>query len=181
MSIFRKRTKTEKRYSAWKWTHRTLRYGSYPLSAVPLAVYSGVNWNNWLQQTNSFSLGWGFGTAILGIVLTIFGLTTFDEIISKKISRLVTFGVVLAVFGASFVLLAELYRVLGYMLLYVGAGFGGAGIATTVDKTIITKGLARYDKILGKTNLNSEHKKEEKITQQAIKDGIIKEDLDTYE
>jgi len=173
MSIFRKRTKTEKKYSAWKWTHRGLKYGAYPLSAVPLAAYSGVNWADWLKQTNSYSLGWGFGTAILGVLVMVFGLTTFDEIISKKLSRLVTFGVGIFVIGASFLLLAELYKVLGYMLLCVGGGLMGGGITTTVDKMAIQPVVARYQKVLKGTTLDKEKKKEDKIIEQAKKDGII--------
>lgn len=169
----RKRTKTEKKYSAWKITHGTLKYGSYPLSAVPLAAYSGVNWNDWLKQTNSYSLGWGFATAILGILVIVFGLTTFDEIISKKISRLFTFGAGLLIIGVSFVVLAELYRVLGFMLLCVGGGLAGGGISVTVDKAAIQPVVARYQKVLKGTTLDKEKKKEDKIIEQAKKDGII--------
>ena len=173
MSLFRKKTKTEKKYSAWKWTHRTLCYGSYPISAVPLAVYSGVNWNDWLKQTNAFSLGWGFGTAVLGVLVMVLGLTTFDEIISKKISKLVTFGVGIFIIGASFVMLAELYKVLGYMLLCVGGGIMGGGISTTIDKEAIKPIVNRYQETLKGTKIDKEGTKREKIRQQAIKDGIL--------
>lgn len=173
MSIFKKKTKTEKRYSAWKWTHRGMKYGSYPLSAVPLAVYSGINWDAWLKQTNSYSLGWGFGTAVLGVLVMVFGLTTFDEIISKKMSRLVTFGVGVLIIGASFLLLAELYRVLGYMLLCVGGGLAGGGVVTTIDKAAILPVVNRYQETLKGTKLDKEGTKRKKIRDQAIMDGII--------
>ncbi len=175
MSIFRKRTKTEKKYSALKITHGAILVGSYPLSAVPLAAYTGANWNNWLQQTNSFSLGWGFGTALLGIFVTILGLFTCDKFFSKKLSKLIPVGVGILIIGGGFVLLAELYRILGYMFLCVGGGLCGGGITFTLDELIVQPKLNRYSEVLKGTTLDKEHKKKDKIREQAIKDGIIQE------
>ena len=175
MSIFRKRTKTERKYSALKITHGAILVGSYPLSAVPLAAYTGANWNNWLKMTNSFSLGWGFGTALLGMAITILGLFTCDKFFSKKLSKLIPVGVGILVIGGGFVLLAELHRILGYMFMCVGGGLAGGGVTFTLDELLVQPNLNRYKDELKDTKLDKEAEKRKKIRNQAIKDGIIQE------
>ena len=59
------------------------------------------------------------------------------------------------------------------MLLCVGGGLAGGGISVTVDKAAIQPVVARYQKVLKGTTLDKEKKKEDKIIEQAKKDGII--------
>lgn len=175
MSIFRKRTKTEKKYTALKVGHGAIVVGSYPLSAVPLAVYSGFNWNEWLKMTNAYSLGWGFGTALLGVFITILGLFTCDKFFSKKLSKLIPVGVGILVIGGGFILLAELNKMLGWMFLCVGGGLCCGGITFTLDELLVQPNVNRYREVLQGTSLDKEHVKKEKIRNRAIKDGIIQE------
>jgi len=173
MSLFRRKTKTERKYSALKITHGAVLVGSYPLSAVPLAAYTGVNWENWMKMTNSYSLGWGFGTALLGIFITVLGLFTCDKFFSQKLSKLIPVGVGILIIGGGFCLLAELNRILGYMFLCVGGGLCGGGATFTLDELLIQPNLNRYKEELKDTRLDKESVKRKKIKDQAIKDGII--------
>ena len=171
-----KKTLTEKRYKRWTVVDTSLKIGQYAIPVGTMSIYAGVNCQKWIEQSNAFSIGMGWAMFILAAILTVFGLTKYDDYLSKKISKMYFFGFVLLIIGAAALFFAKVYEAFGYMMLCTGGGLVGGGLSSTTEKTLTAKKVDRYNKALEGLGILKEEKKVDAIHEQAVKDAeIIKE------
>lgn len=157
------KSKTLSAYRKWTAAKWSLYAGTYVLPVVPAAIMVGVNWDEWFAQTgnNGWSLGLGFGSLLLALLITIIGIAKKDKLLSEKVSPLYYFAGVLVLWAVALMFLANVLQNFGQMLLYTSFGLIAGATSDQVNKVYVVKESAFYKELVDTNGLNArwEHKK----------------------
>lgn len=169
------KSKTLKTYRRLKLTSRLLYASTYVMPLIPAAIMVGINWDEWVAQTNNgWSLGLGFGSMLLAVLVTIVGIAKRDEIVEEKVSPLFYFAALLSVWSVALLFLATIAHELGIMLGYTVVGLVGAGVADQVNKNVIKPKREMYKEIVDEAGLDEKaiarKRKKEQLLKQAEKE-----------
>lgn len=165
------KSKTLKTYRRLKLTNRLLYASTYVIPLIPAAIMVGINWEEWVAQTNNgWSLGLGFGSMLLAVLVTIVGIAKRDEIVEEKVSPLFYFAALLSVWSVALLFLARIAHELGTMLGYTVVGLVGAGVADQVNKNVIKPKREMYKEIVDEAGLDKKAIKKQQLLKQAEKE-----------
>lgn len=165
----KKTPSTLKTYRRWKALKTTLHISTYTLPVIPAGVMVGLNWEEWIAQTgNGWSLGLGFGSLLVALIITIVGVAKKDKILSEKVSPLFYLAGALCIWAISFMFLASIMDEFGKMLLYTSFGLIGSASADQVAKVVIKPQVDFYKKLVEENGLDPRLVAKEKRRQAKI-------------
>lgn len=144
----KEKSKTKSSYRKWNTVKWSLYAGTYTLPLVPAGIVTGVNWNEWFNKENSWSIGLGFGMLLITVLITIIGVAKRDKIMSEKVSSLYYLAAVLACWAIVLMFLASIANQFGYMLLYTCFGLLGGATCDQVRKSKVDGEVEFYKQLL---------------------------------
>jgi len=166
------KSKTKSTYNKYRVAKYSLKAGTYVVPLVPDATILGVNWEEWVNQSNSWSLGVGFTSLLLTVIMTIWGIAKRDEVVKKNISPLFYLAILLAMWAICLMFLATIASNFGYLLLAASAGLIGGATCDQVNKSKIIPETEFYKKIMQDAGLDEKYNKREAIKQQAYAEAM---------
>lgn len=166
-----KKTPTQKKYSSWKTTKYVLKASTYVVPLVPEGIILGINWNEWFTVSNSWSIGLGFGSLLVTIMVTILGIAKRDDVVKENISPMFYLAGLMAMWAVSLMFLASIAQNFGTMLLYTAAGICGGATCDQINKTVVAEKVKMYKEILVEVGLDKENNKLEELKEQALKEA----------
>ena len=169
-----KKTSTIKKYKSLKGTKACLYLSTYTMPLIPASIMAGVNWDTWLEQcSNKGSLGLGFGSLLVSILITLLGVVKRDKIAQSVISPFFTYAGIMALWGVSLVFLSDIAYNFGVMLLFSCLGLIGSATADQVNKNYVSKEIAFYEELIKENGLGKVENKKREKREQAKRDAEI--------
>lgn len=168
---------TYKRYRALKWG---LYSSVYALPLVPASVLTAINWDEWVAQTgNSWSLGLGFGSLLLSLLITILAVAKKDKFLKDLLSPVFYIALILGVWSVSFLLLSSILHNFGQMLLFTSLSLIVSGGADQVRTKLVEPQLSFYKDLVVTNKLNPKWEEKRKLkeertrlaTEEALREG----------
>lgn len=156
----RKRSKIKSAYNRWRIVKGTMHVGTYLFPLVPSGIQIYMNWNAWFQTSNKWSVGMGFGSLLVTVLITIVGVAKRDEILKQSISPIFFLALVMACWGITLMFLASIADQFGAMLLFTSFGILGGAVCDQVNKAKVSKEVEFYKKTLTDTGLLRSAQKE---------------------
>lgn len=166
------KSKTKTKFRKWKAAKYSLYAGTYLLPLTPAVVITGVNWNEWFNKENSWSIGMGFGMLLLTVLITIIGVAKRDKILNEKVSSLYYLAAVLACWAVVLMFLASIANQFGYMLLYTCFGLLGGATCDQVRKSKVDGEVLFYKELLIENGLDANERKRAEKREKAKQDAI---------
>lgn len=167
------KSKTKSTYNKLNTAKWSLYAGTYILPLTPAAIITGVNWNEWFNRENSWSIGLGFGMMLVTVLITIVGVAKRDKIMSEKISSLYYLAAILACWSIVLMFLASIANQFGYMLLYTCFGLIGGATCDQIRRKVDEE-VKFYKELMVETGLddheNKRRERKEKARQEAIEE-----------
>lgn len=163
---------TKSSYKKWKAIKYTLYGGTYVCPLIPAVVITGLNWSDWFAGDNSWSIGLGFGSLLLSVIVTIVGITKRDKILSDKVSPLYSFAVILACWAIVLLFLASITSQLGYMMLYTCLGLAGGATCDQARKLKVDKEVDFYKQLVIDNDLDEKLRKQKEKREKARQEAI---------
>lgn len=169
-------------YKAKKREKLALSIGKYGLCAVPMAVVTGVNWNDWFSQTKG-SLPFGFCTLLVALLTTVYAISKKDNEKEEKVSSMYFICALLCIWGVSFLLLANIMYTMGEMLLFTALGVLTGATCDQINMSYMNASIDEYkrlveDNCLDKKSIakaerkeKAQREREEKAKAEATDDG----------
>lgn len=169
----KKQRTTLQKLKYWKRWRDALTFSEFMMPLIPFGVILGINWSDWVGDSPSagWSIGMGFGMLIVATISAIVGIWKKDEMVKSKMSGIFYVAIVLAIVGFSFKLLASVFNAFGDMLLYVCTSVVASGAVAQVNKSYVSKEVARYQKLVSENGLDRKSAKEIDDEEQAKKEG----------
>lgn len=170
------KSKTISKYRKLKITSYLLKAGTYMCPFIPATIITYVNFDSWfIENNNGLSIGFGFGSLLISILITIIGVMKRDDFLKENISALFSMTVILACWGISFLFLASIANQFGYMLLYSCLGLIGSATCDQINKTKISKDISFYKELISENDLDAKERKrkekKEKARQEALNEA----------
>lgn len=169
----KKETSTLTYYKRWKAAKGTLNVAKFVAPCVPAAIITGINWDEWFVQTNG-GLPVGFATLLIGIFASIYGYCNKDKIIKESISPFFFITTIMAIFGVSFLLLANIMQTMGLTFLYTCIGLLSGGIMDQVNKTTVESRVKEYKQLVEENCLDTKSTKRAQRKAKAEQERIAK-------
>lgn len=170
----KKKKTTKQVYNKWRAAKWGLKAGTYTAPLIPEAVILGVNWNEWLAESNSWSLGAGFSSLLVTIVLTIWGIAKKDELMKKTVSPLFYLSIVMVMWAIVLMFLSSIASSFGTMLFYSAAGICAGACCDQVNKSKVIPECEWYKQMMKEVGLdkaeNKRKERREKARQEALKE-----------
>ena len=166
------KSKTKSSYNKWNTAKWSLYAGTYVLPLTPAAIITGVNWNEWFNKENSWSIGLGFGMMLITVLITIIGVAKRDKIMSEKVSSLYYLAAILACWAIVLMFLASIANQFGYMLLYTCFGLIGGATCDQVRKSKVDGEVQFYKELMIETGLDERENKRRERKEKARKEAI---------
>ena len=148
------KTQTQKSYRNWSIVKWLLYGGTYATPLIPAGIMVGVNWEEWFTPQESVSLGLGFASLLLTIVITIVGIGKRDKILRDSFSPLYYFAMILALWAIVLMFLASIAHELGTMLLYTCFGLVGGATCDQFRKTKVDENVNMYKALINEFELD---------------------------
>lgn len=168
------KSKTKSSYNKWNTAKWSLYAGTYIFPLTPAAIITGVNWEEWFNKENSWSIGLGFGMMLVTVLITIIGVAKRDKIMSEKVSSLYYLAAILACWAIVLMFLASIANQFGYMLLYTCFGLLGGATCDQVRRSKVDGEVKFYKELMIETGLDERESKKrarkEKARQEAIEE-----------
>lgn len=157
----------------WKRWQLGLTISEFAMPFIPFGIVLGINWSDWVggSPSEGWSVGMGFGMLIVAVIAAIIGIWKKDEMVKSQFSGIFYVAIVLAIVGFSLKLLASVFSSFGDMLLYVCISVAGSGVVAQVNKSKVTKEVARYQKLVSENGLDKKSAKELDDEEQARLEG----------
>lgn len=157
---------TERHYKNWKKAKVGLYIAQWSMPFIPATVITAVNWNDWFAN-QGLSLPFGFVSLLVSVLLSILAIYKRDDDAEKKISPIYSVAMILAVWGSTFLLLANIMDQMGFMFLATAGGVVGSATASQVNKSKIQPRIDEYRKLLDENVLDKKAQAKEQREIQA--------------
>lgn len=162
--------KTIQEYKKWNRAKWGLYAGMWASPLVPAGTMTIINWDEWFAKSG-VSLPFGFASLLVTTILSIVLIWKKDEIVNKAVSCIFYIAVLFVFFGATFLFLASLYQMVGYMFLATAGGLVASGVSDQVNKSLVKPNLEFYQKLIAENHLDAKSKRQLKREEQARKDA----------
>lgn len=140
----------------------SLKAGQYIAPVTPIAVETGINWQEWFVNSNGFKVGMGFVMIAVSTLLTYFSIAKKKKLFEGR-SAFWSVAVLVISWGLAAILLANILNQLGYMMLYIGFSCAASAVMDETETLAVEKKLAEYSDLVSTYGLDSsEVKKKEK-------------------
>ena len=149
-----KRTKTQKKLTAWKFLRGFMIGSKYIVAELPATIMVIVQHNDWfptVSQTVSVSMG--FSMFCITVLASVFCIAKKSETY-EKISPFITAAIYLIIAGVIALFMANIMTDLGWLCVYTGAGMVVAVVEDTVEKRVVKKQVEHWEKVLTEAGLN---------------------------
>lgn len=168
----KEKSKTKSSFNKWRFAKWSLYIGTYLSPLLPASILTVSNWNKWFKLSdNKLSIGMGFVSLMISVIITIIGVAKRDSILKEKISPLFYLSLVIACWAISLMFLASIANEFGNMLLYTSFGLVGGATCDQINKSKVIKEVNFYYQTLIDNGLLIKQQKEkerrEKIKAQA--------------
>lgn len=163
---------TKRTYKKWKITRYSLKASTYLLPLVPEGIILGINWNEWFATKESWSIGLGFGSLLVTVLVTILGIAKRDEFINKNVSSLFYLSGLMAMWAVVLMFLASIANQFGIMLLYTSAGICAGATCDQVNKAVVIPEVEWYKEMLKDVGLDQKEEKRKAIREKARQEAI---------
>lgn len=168
------KSKTVSTYRKWKFLKYLLYTGTYAIPLAPACVMLINNWNEWFNN-NEWSIGLGFGTLLLTVFITIYGVAKRDTIINEKVSSIYYLAFLVGLWAIVLMFLASIANQFGFMLLYTCFGLVGGGTCDQIKRSKVDKTVSFYKEIINEAGLDErevkQNEKREQLRKQAFEEA----------
>lgn len=169
------KSKTKSTYRKWNTAKWSLYAGTYVLPLTPAAIITAVNWDEWFNKENNWSIGLGFGMMLVTVLITIIGVAKRDKILNEKVSSLYYLAAILACWAIVLMFLASIANQFGFMLLYTCFGLIGGATCDQVRKSKVDEEVKFYKELVQEAGLDireqKRKEKKEKARQEALNEA----------
>lgn len=150
---------TKSTYNKWRVASYSLKSLTYLLPLAPEATMLGLKWEEYTTKSNSWSLGLGFSSLLLTVIVTIVGIAKRDKFITKKVSSLFYLAILMAMWAVVLMFLAKIAYSLGYMFLFTSLGVCGGGICDQINKSKVSPEVTWYREMIKEVGLDNKENK----------------------
>lgn len=164
------KSKTISTYHKWNVARWSLYVGMYVLPLTPAAVMTGINWEKWFENCGT-SLPFGVVTLLLGVIMTLIGISKRDEIFQQNISGLFYFALVFVVLGLAFKFLSNICNQMGDMFLLTAVGILNGAASDQVNKSLAIPRAKEYKKLIEDNCLDTRAIKRQERKERAEKEA----------
>ena len=156
------KSKTLAKRNALRFAKHSLKAGTYIAPVVPVAIETGINWDEWFNNSNGFHVGSGFIMLILSTLLTYLMVAKRKKLL-EKLSAFWSVAIILVCWATSLLLLSSILHQIGFMLLYISFAIVGSAIMDEVETHVVEENLAFYTGLVSENELDrKEERKKEK-------------------
>lgn len=157
-------------YKRWNTAKWSLYASMWALPLAPATAMTIINWDEWFAKSG-LSLPFGFATLLASTLLSIIGIWKKDEIVNKTVSVVYYLALVFTGFGVSFLFLASLYQMIGYMMLATAGGLLASGTVDQINKSLVKPNVAFYKKLIEENCLDEKSKRKKQREEQARREA----------
>lgn len=157
---------TEQHYKNWKRGKNALYVAQWVMPFVPATVITAINWEEWFAN-QGLSLPFGFVSLLVSVLVSILSIYKNDDDTDKKLSPIYSVAMMLACWGATFLLLANIMDQMGIMFLATAGGVIGSGTASQINKSVVKPRIDEYRKLLDENLLDKKAQAKDQREQQA--------------
>lgn len=165
-----KQKTTLQHYRNWQIGKNALYVAQWSTPFIPATVITAINWEEWFAN-QGWTMPFGFATLLVGIFVSILSFYKNDEDAEKKVSGLYQICFILAIFGVSFLLLANIMNQMGFFFLATAGGCLGGATANQVNKTKVKPRIAEYKELIDANFLDKKSQEKEQRRLQAESEG----------
>lgn len=162
--------KTIQEYKKWNGIKWGLYAGMWASPVAPATVITVINWDEWFAKSG-VSLPFGFASLLVTTILSIILIWKKDEVVNKAVSCVFYIAVLFVFFGATFLFLASLYQMVGFMFLATAGGLVASATADQFNKSLVKPNVAFYQNLIKENHLDAKSKRQLKREEQARKDA----------
>lgn len=162
--------KTVQEYKKWNTAKWGLYAGMWASPLVPAGIMTVINWDEWFAKSG-ISLPFGFASLLVTTILSIILIWKKDDIVNKAVSCVFYLAVLFIFFGATFLFLASLYQMVGYMFMATAGGLVASGTADQLNKSLVKPNVEFYQNLIKENKLDAKSKRQAKREEQARKDA----------
>lgn len=149
-----KKTKTQKKLTAWKTVDWSMRLSKYVVAETPATVMVAVKHSEWFTDvTQTACVSTGFAMFVSTVLATVLCIAKKEETF-KKVSPFVTAAIYLIVAGMICLFMAKILLDLGWLLVFTGGGMVAAVTEDTVEKRAVKKKVEYWSGVLSDAGLN---------------------------
>lgn len=159
------KSKTLAKRNGLRAAKRSLNIGSYVAPVVPVAIETGINWDEWFNNSNGFHVGSGFIMLILSTLLTYLMVAKKKKLL-EKFSAFWSVFIILVCWATSLLLLSSILHQIGFMLLYISFAVIASAVMDEVNTRVVERNLVFYEELVKENGLDPKQtKKEAKIAE----------------
>lgn len=159
------KSKTLSKRNGLRVAKYSLKAGTYAAPLVPVAVETGIHWDEWFNNSNGFHVGGGFIMLILSTLLTYLMVAKKKKLL-EKFSAFWSVAIILICWATSLLLLSSILHQIGFMLLYIAFAIVGSAIMDETETRVIEENLSFYEGLVKDNNLDPrQEKKQAKIAE----------------
>lgn len=141
----------------------SLRFGMFASPFVPVAVETGINWNEWFNNSNGLHVGFGFISLVVSTLLTYLMIAKKKKLF-ENFSAFWSVAIIVICWATAFLLLSSILHQIGFTLLYIGLAVIPSAVMDEVDTRVVEKDLALYSQLVSENGLDEkESRRQRKI------------------
>lgn len=167
----KEKSATKSAYRKWNAAKWSLYCGTYACPLVPAVAITAVHWEEWFQKDSGWSIGLGFGSLLLTVLLTIIGVAKRDKILNEKVSSLYYLSGILACWAIVLMFLASIANQFGYMLLYTAMGLLGGATCDQIRKSKVDSEVMFYRELICDVGLDDRLRKRNEKREKARREA----------
>lgn len=160
------KSRTLRKRNSLRAAKYSLKAGAYVAPLVPVAVETGIHWQDWFSTSAGFHVGSGFVMLMLSALLTYLAIAKKKRLL-EKFSAFWGVAIIIASWAVSLLLLSSILHQIGMMLVYIALSVMASATMDEVETRAVEKELAFYEKLVSENGLDprqvaKEAKREEK-------------------
>jgi hypothetical protein len=160
-------------YKRWKVAKYGLNATKWLSPFAPATAITIANWEEWFAKQGT-TLPFGFASLLISILITILAMSKKDEFVEKKVSYMFYLAGVIAMWGVSFMLLANIMNTMGMMFMFTAMGIIGGGGAEQVNKSLVSARISEYKQLVDENGLDKKAQAKALRKEKALKERELK-------
>lgn len=175
-----KKTKTQKKLTAWKALRGFMIGSKYVVAELPATIMVIVQHNDWFPTvTQTVSVSTGFSMFCITILISVFCIAKKSDTYDK-ISPFITAAIYMVIVGVICLFMSSIINDLGWLCVYTGIGMIIAVVEDTLEKKVVKKKVDYWSGVLASAGLNVKET-EDRARREADVKRAKKEAQETYQ
>ena len=152
-----------------------LKVGSVGAPLVPVAVETGIHWDEWFNNSGGIHVGMGFIMLALSTLLTYMSIAKKKKLL-EKFSAFWSVAIILVCWASALLFLSSILHQLGFMLLYIAFAVIASAVMDETETRVVEKELEFYNRLVDENGLD--RRAEKKKAKVEAKRALAKEEAE---